>query len=189
MCLFRWVGLLIRWLRLHEQVVFPGGSMLLSFQRLPGLVGPPYRSVHADTRIYAPLKAQLSQRCCKVATEGHGHTSKLLSDNDFLQESIQSIMGETDMRHMAAGASDSRCVIVSIEVSAAPALLCFAPSHACLCLQVTGELQPCIARFRSLRRRPIHLSPAWAGWSPCGDSGAVEDGGRRFGQGAGRRQP
>jgi hypothetical protein len=87
-----------------SRLYFQAGLCSFLFKGFRAWLVPPYRSVHADTRIYAPLEGQLSQRCCKVATEGHGHTSKLLSDNDFLQESIQSIIGATDMRHMLAGA-------------------------------------------------------------------------------------
>ena len=128
-CLFRWIGLLIRWSRPHEQVGLPDGSMRLLTQRRLGLVGVLLIERYLS-RIYAQLEAQLIERCSIVATEGHGHTSKLLSDNDFLQESIQSIMGATDMRHTLAGAWNSRCVIDSIEISAAPALLCSAPPPA-----------------------------------------------------------
>lgn len=42
------------------------------------------------------LEAQLSERCCIVATDGRGCVHKLLSDNDFLQELIQSI---TELTH------------------------------------------------------------------------------------------
>lgn len=52
----------------------------------------------------AQLEAQLGDGCSIVATGRGVATSKLLSDKDFLQKSIQSIMGATDMRHMLAGA-------------------------------------------------------------------------------------
>lgn len=77
--------------------------MRILTQRRLGLVGVLLIERYLS-RIYAQLEAQLIERCSIVATEGHWHTSKLLSDNDFLQESIQSIMGATDMRHMLAGA-------------------------------------------------------------------------------------
>jgi len=84
-CLFRWIALLIRWLQPHDQVVLPDWAMRLSAQRPQSLVGLPLIGRYMQTaRSTQKLEAQLSERCCIVATEGQGCSSKLLSDNDFL---------------------------------------------------------------------------------------------------------
>jgi len=53
----------------------------------------------------------------------------LLSDKDFLQKSIQSIMGATDMRHMLAGAWFSTFVIDLIGFFALASLPDSSPSN------------------------------------------------------------